>query len=883
MVKKFFQKATSLLLAAAMAVTLLPAQTASAAGTDAPVLQQENDAAGAVIFQQRAAAADDIPTLEAIQAKEYSVIEGNMPVLPKKVKLADNSVAQIKWSLDTGLKAGQQIVTGTDGTEQIQVTVKVQPCDEAVADVQATGRTDDKGGNEEERLAAIHTLRGYKGLFVTEYDIKVDGSGWTDRAVIYLPETANGEPFQASNAWDFGARLQFKFNHNGTSYFQTQVGDGKVKDNAVYFPMKDDDLRAALDRGDNVERLLEFDEKSTYHVRTVMDTVTDKDKANVKIYITDPEGIEHEVTKEGGNGFRIYPTDGIVKKFAAVRGGFTMTNHKISWISGYATKKTELYLKAEGAADYVKEEQLVSTKELPGVISAEADAEIVRDGKVYKLDTEAQSGWYKDGQKYTGVVSADEGQEVEPVYRAYYKYDKAIDKTGLNAQIEGANGLKEEDHTASSWTPFEQALWKANQVKADTTADQNTVNKAKQALETAKGNLISIKALKKAIDDLETELEQKESQKDNYANWTIVENAIADAKKVLNNADATSTQIQRAEQKLASTKLITKAEQELDDAKKAMEASVKVAEKKLADEKESEYTPASWGALKEALEACKNLNAETATKEDYNTKREALDLALQGLTKLADKSALNQAITTAEAKKKADHEEASWNKMQEKLTAAKTVAGNLNATQSEVDKAKTELQDAINKLVRKQPPKPATVKVKTVKRAAKSYQIAAGKKLDLKKVFTVSPSNASNKKLTYSVDKKNYASIKSGVVTVKKKGVGKTVTVKAAATDGSGKSATIKIKIMKNAVKKITVKKKSLTVKAGKKVTIKPTVSPSKNVNKKLSYTSSNTKLATVKNGVVTTKKGKKGKVTITIKSTDGSNKSVKVKITIKK
>lgn len=884
MVKKFFRKANSLLLAAAMVVTLLPAQTASAAGLDALVLQQGNDAAGAVIFQQRAAATDDIPTLEAIQAKEYSVIEGNMPVLPKKVKLADNSVAQIKWSLDTGLKAGQQIVTGTDGTEQIQVTVKVQPCDEAVADVQATGKTDDKGGSQEERLAAIHTLRGYRGLFVTEYDIKVDGSGWTDRAVIYLPETANGEQFQASNAWDFGARLQFKFNHNGKSYFQTQNGDGKVKDNAVYYPMKDDDLRAALDRGENVERLLEFDEKSTYHVRTVMDTLTDKDKANVKIYVTDPEGIEHEVTKEGGNGFRIYPTDGIVKKFAAVRGGFTMTNHKISWISGYATKKTELYLKAEGATDYVKEEQIVSTKELPGVISAEADAEIVRDGKVYKLDTEAQSGWYKDGQKYTGIVSADEGQEVEPVYRAYYKYNKAIDKSGLNELIdEAVDNCKEEDYTASSWTPFEQALWKANQVKADTTADQNTVNKAEQALETAKGNLISIKALKKAIGDLEAELEQKESQKDNYANWTIVERAVADAKKVLNNADATSTQIQRAEEKLAATKLITKAEQELADAKKAMEASVKVAEKKLADEKESEYTPASWGALKEALDACKKLNAETATKEDYNTKREALDLALQGLVKLADKSALNQAIKTAEAKNKADYEEAGWNKMQEKLAVAKTVAGNLNATQSEVDRAKSELQDAIGKLVQKQPPKPTTVKVKSVKRAAKSYQIAAGKKLDLKKVFTVSPSNASNKKLTYSVDKKNFASIKSGVVTVNKKGAGKTVTVKAAATDGSGKSATIKIKIMKNAVKKITVKKKSLTVKAGKKVTIKPTVSPSKNVNKKLSYTSSNTKLATVKNGVVTAKKGKKGKVTITIKSTDGSNKSVKVKITIKK
>ena len=178
------------------------------------------------------------------------------------------------------------------------------------------------------------------------------------------------------------------------------------------------------------------------------------------------------------------------------------------------------------------------------------------------------------------------------------------------------------------------------------------------------------------------------------------------------------------------------------------------------------------------------------------------------------------------------------------------------------------------------------VKVKSVKAAAKSYKIAAGKKLDLKKIFTVSPKNADNKRLTYSLSKKdkNYASIKSGVVTVKKAGAGKTVSVKATAADKSGKSAAIKIKIMKHAVTKITIKKKSLSVKAGRKVTLKPVVKTSgKSANKTLEYTSSNQKLATVKKGVVTTKKGKKGKVTITIKSTDGTNKSVKVKINIKK
>ena len=494
------------------------------------------------------------------------------------------------------------------------------------------------------------------------------------------------------------------------------------------------------DKGEKVDAL-SFDEVSTYHVRIVMDTVTDKTKGNYKIYITDPEGIEHEVTQPGGNGFRIYPKDGIIKNFAAVRGSYQMKNHKISWISGYATKKVETYLKASDAADYVKESEDVVTKELPGAMTQQPDTEIVKDNQSYTLDTE-KSGWYKGEEKVTSVT-AQEGETV--TYRAYYK-------------------------------------------------------------------------------------------------------------------------------------VIPQTEDETLAAKKEMENAVTAAEQKIKEINKADYTPASWSALEEALNACKTLNPETATKDDYVAKKKALERAVEGLTKLADKSALNRAIADAKAKKEADYK-AGFKEMKEKLAAAETVAANPNATQLEVNLVKEDLLDAIGKLVEK-------VKVKSVKAAAKSYKIAAGKKLDLKKIFTVSPKNADNKRLTYSLSKKdkNYASIKSGVVTVKKAGAGKTVSVKATAADKSGKSAAIKIKIMKHAVTKITIKKKSLSVKAGRKVTLKPVVKTSgKSANKTLEYTSSNQKLATVKKGVVTTKKGKKGKVTITIKSTDGTNKSVKVKINIKK
>lgn len=163
-------------------------------------------------------------------------------------------------------------------------------------------------------------------------------------------------------------------------------------------------------------------------------------------------------------------------------------------------------------------------------------------------------------------------------------------------------------------------------------------------------------------------------------------------------------------------------------------------------------------------------------------------------------------------------------------------------------------------------------------------KLAAGKSVTLK--AETAPLDALNTGVTWSSSNNKYATVTAaGKVTAKKAGGGKTVTITATAKDGSGRKATYKIKIYKNAVKKIKLSAKSKSVKPGKKVTIKAKVSPSKNINKTLKWSSSNEKYATVNSkGVVTTKKAGKGKtVTITAKATDGSNKKATIKIKIKK
>ena len=182
---------------------------------------------------------------------------------------------------------------------------------------------------------------------------------------------------------------------------------------------------------------------------------------------------------------------------------------------------------------------------------------------------------------------------------------------------------------------------------------------------------------------------------------------------------------------------------------------------------------------------------------------------------------------------------------------------------------------------------PAKVKVKKVSVSAPSKQIAAGKKVALK--ADVTPKKASNPAVKWTSSNKKYAAVNSkGVVTTKRAGKGKTVTIKATARDGSNKYASVRIKIMKNAVKKVTIKNKPKTLKAGKKITLKTVVKAEgkngKTVNKTLKWSSSNKKYAVVTSkGKVTAKRAGKGKtVTIRVVSTDGTNKKASVKIIIR-
>ena len=163
----------------------------------------------------------------------------------------------------------------------------------------------------------------------------------------------------------------------------------------------------------------------------------------------------------------------------------------------------------------------------------------------------------------------------------------------------------------------------------------------------------------------------------------------------------------------------------------------------------------------------------------------------------------------------------------------------------------------------------------SVKLNTKAVTISKGKTYTLK--ATVSPSNASNKKVTWSSSNTSVATVSSsGVVTAKKAG---TVTITAKTYIGKTATCKVTVKGPPVAVTGIKLNASKLTMTAGTKYTLKATITPSNATNKNVSWSSSDPKVAGMGAGGVINAK-KKGTCTITAKTNNG--KTATCKLTVK-
>lgn len=170
------------------------------------------------------------------------------------------------------------------------------------------------------------------------------------------------------------------------------------------------------------------------------------------------------------------------------------------------------------------------------------------------------------------------------------------------------------------------------------------------------------------------------------------------------------------------------------------------------------------------------------------------------------------------------------------------------------------------------------IKVTKVTLNKTTASVVKGKTLTL--TATVTPTNATNKNVTWKSSNTKIATVDgNGKVTAVAAG---TATITCTAKADKSKSATCKITVTNPAVKvtKLRMNKTSVDLLKGKTVQLKVTVTPSNATNKAVTWTSSNKRIATVtSNGLV--KAVRTGTVTITARAKDGSGKKVTCKINV--
>ncbi|MGO5373334.1 hypothetical protein [Holdemanella porci] len=256
------------------------------------------------------------------------------------------------------------------------------------------------------------------------------------------------------------------------------------------------------------------------------------------------------------------------------------------------------------------------------------------------------------------------------------------DKTQLQALIDEASNKNNDEYTEESWASFETALNDAKGVSTNENASQDVVDKACESLSKAIEELKFNKSQLKVVID---QVENKNSEDYTEESWETFANALAEARSVFEDENATPESVDQAYRKL-------------NEAINGLTVKVNKPELKelidqVQDKKSEDYTDASWDAFETALEEAKAVfENEAATSEQISQAYRKLDEAIKGLAVKADKSELTTVIVSSVTLNESDYTPESWKQFKEALDYADEVSANPNVSQEEVDEAKDKLE-----------------------------------------------------------------------------------------------------------------------------------------------------------------------------------------------
>ena len=263
----------------------------------------------------------------------------------------------------------------------------------------------------------------------------------------------------------------------------------------------------------------------------------------------------------------------------------------------------------------------------------------------------------------------------------------SVDKTDLNKTITDAKSKTKEHYSDASWANLQSVLAEAEKVTNNPAAKQSEVDHINEKLKAAIAGLNTDKTeLEKQLADAKSKTKTDFSPE----TWAALEAAKKAAQEVEDNATATQAQIDEAAKRLKA------AIDALNVDKTKLQEQLKDAETK----QEADYSPKTWNDFKQAEIKAKEINNQTTPlpkQSEIDAATKALQDAIKALA--VDKTALQNAINTANSKRKEEYTTQTWKALEEALAAANPVNADEATTQSKVNAATEKLEEAIKNLV----------------------------------------------------------------------------------------------------------------------------------------------------------------------------------------
>ncbi len=400
------------------------------------------------------------------------------------------------------------------------------------------------------------------------------------------------------------------------------------------------------------------------------------------------------------------------------------------------------------------------------VDKASLEALIAQCGELNENDyTPASWAVLTDALAQANTVMENASATVEEVTNALNALTQAKDAltavadfSKLEKAITDAEAVDTQGYTAESVAALQQAIINAKTVAANKNSTQEQVDQQIAALENAVNGLVVDKA---SLEALIAQCGEYNEEGYTPASWTVLQNALAQANTVMDNASATVEEVANAMNTLTQAKdgltpvsdfsQLEKAiiDAEAVDTQGYTAESVAALQKAIADAKavaadknstqeqieqqitalenavnglavdksslealiaqcgeytEEGYTPASWAVLQNALaQANTVMENASATVEEVANALNTLTQAKDGLTPVSDFSQLEKAIIDAEAVDTQGYTAESVAALQKAIADAKAVAADKNSTQEQIAQQIAALENAINGLKKPEP------------------------------------------------------------------------------------------------------------------------------------------------------------------------------------